>query len=98
MSAPYRDQQENGNRAIDWRPGRVWSAWDIMNRYAVGELVDLQSFFSGLATSVTNSPPQIKYELATMNYMKKQMTRYLELVDKLELPVTAKSASQVMDC
>jgi hypothetical protein len=38
MTAPLRDR---GDSAFDWRPGKLWSLWDIMINYQIFGLCQL---------------------------------------------------------
>jgi hypothetical protein len=41
VSAPIRDSQSDRNGAVFWRPGRLWSLWDIMINFNAFGLCNL---------------------------------------------------------
>ena len=81
-------------------PRQLYSLRDFMEKYAVGELVDLQSFLSSLASFVTGTP--IGNKLCQSDEQVARITektqRYLSLLKGLDLYVSAGAAQTVIDC
>jgi len=57
VNAPLRELPSDSNGAIDWRPGRLWSLWDIMKAFNAGRLSSLYAKLMQLSerASVENS-------------------------------------------
>jgi hypothetical protein len=67
MTAPGRDFPSDCNGAAAWRPGKLWSLWDIMLNFQVGELCHILWIFTfneQLIRSRLDAPAQPGFGLA----------------------------------
>lgn len=52
MSTHVRDPQSGSNGAVTWHPGRLWSLWDIMNRFRAATMGAVFGQLSRAATMI----------------------------------------------
>lgn len=85
------------NRANQWEPGKLWSLWSFMERCGVGELVDLQSFFTAVGNMAGNVPEMhLNQDQATL--IQEKARTYLPLLEKLDLYVSARAMRKILAC
>lgn len=88
----------SADRANQLDPGKLWNLGYLMERYGVGELVDLQSFFSAMANMSGNTPGSVHLANDQAAMIRAKAETYLPLLEKLDLHVSARAMSKVLLC
>jgi hypothetical protein len=56
MTAPARDFQSDRTSAVVWRPGRLWSLWDIMRAFRASTLCNYYATLMQVSERASNEP------------------------------------------
>ncbi|WP_129274884.1 hypothetical protein [Bradyrhizobium betae] len=67
-----------------------------MQKYSVGELVDLQSFVVSFGSMMRHNPHGIHVDTQQLENMRAKFSRYADLVSALELPISKNAAKRLL--
>lgn len=79
-------------------PFVIWSLFDLVEKYHVGELVDLQSFVAAWNNLIKINDGIDRFNLEQMVLVKGKIQKYIDLLELLDLPVSRKAAKQALSC
>ncbi len=86
----------SADRGHPWdHPGKLWSLLDLVEKYAVGELLDLHSFVCSFNQYHKTNP--IAYAPDQVDMLRSKFSRYAEIVRSLDLNVSAYCAREASD-
>jgi hypothetical protein len=98
MNAPLWDFQPDGNDAIDWRPGKVWSLWDMLKlsassfTRAIASLRHIQTFIDFNKDSAEKVLSKDNRQRAAQH-----IDELIQAVVIIGMPITIKSIGRLKD-
>jgi len=98
MIAPVQDFSFDCD-AIHWRPGELWSLWDIMNRFDAGRLFKAASSMEGLGPH-PGPPAPVTIPLLDHHHIVSYVDVVIQEAVKLDLPtslISARNLRRVLD-